>query len=573
MDYPLSHNQITDSHSISLSEMNQQFPSRGGLCFYIRQTKTDYPTTIYATYYIRGVKRHVSLGIKVKPSQWDRQNHQARVSKTYSEADNLNNRIANAKLKRIEFGFLDKNSYLCNADIEIVEEKQNEKLINPNIMANNRYSKKSVQAATVTQLMRNSAREFVQGRSYETEISKINRFLKFLKASRLSDSFESMTYDNMVKFNTWLNSPKNNLTLETASQTLRAIKKYLKRFGNQPIYKFNYYNSGIDGIKPPKDTRTTEEIHGNYIALTHQQIEKLAGLEIVNDDFLSTCRVLFLMQCYSGIRVSDMQQLLNPDKYRVCDGVPFVVFVPKKTNKRKFKEANIPLNTLYPQLLTLYNKYKGKTFKFLPTTDDERSDKSYNEAIKRLGLMCGWHDEVISVETKGGKKRVFRTELYKELTSHCGRHSFITNAVREFGMGLNDVIRITGHHDTEQITSRYLNLKSGEDAKLLNKSLESKGIGVNKSKAAKSALKGKSDDYGIEDEKEALRVLRYLGVDTTGMEDKPFADLINEVGQHQGELYDEYGVTYEIMKPLFNVQTSMAKRKELLKVVCETMAK
>ena len=89
-----------------------------------------------------------------------------------------------------------------------------------------------------------------------------------------------------------------------------------------------------------------------------------------------------------------MQQLLNPDKYRVCDGVPFVVFVPKKTNKRKFKEANIPLNTLYPQLLTLYNKYKGKTFKFLPTTDDERSDKSYNEAIKRLGLMCGWHEEV-----------------------------------------------------------------------------------------------------------------------------------------------------------------------------------
>lgn len=76
------------------------------------------------------------------------------------------------------------------------------------------------------------------------------------------------------------------------------------------------------------------------------------------------------MQCYSGIRVSDMQHLLNPGKYRVCDGVPFVMFVPKKTNKRKFKEANIPLNTLYPQLLTLYEKYKGKTFKFLPTTDD-----------------------------------------------------------------------------------------------------------------------------------------------------------------------------------------------------------
>lgn len=51
MDYLLFHNQITDSLPISLSEMNQQFPSRG-LCFYIRQTKTDYPTTIYATYHI-----------------------------------------------------------------------------------------------------------------------------------------------------------------------------------------------------------------------------------------------------------------------------------------------------------------------------------------------------------------------------------------------------------------------------------------------------------------------------------------------------------------------------------------
>ncbi len=62
MDYPLSHNQITDSLPISLSEMNQQFPSRGGLCFYIRQTKADYPTTIYATYH-----HNILIGIIVIP--------------------------------------------------------------------------------------------------------------------------------------------------------------------------------------------------------------------------------------------------------------------------------------------------------------------------------------------------------------------------------------------------------------------------------------------------------------------------------------------------------------------------
>lgn len=551
--------------------MTQQFPTRGGLCFYIRKSKTDNPVNVYATFYYRGVKHHASLGIKVRPSQWDKINHRAKVSTTYSENDNLNNRIANAKLKSIEFGFLDKNLYLCNKHLEIIDTITKFKTKKSKMTKIKNSSSNTIKTNGVIQLMRNSAMESVHGRSYETELSKINRFSRFLKASKLSDSFDSMTYENIDKFNKWLNSSKTKLSLDTASQTLRAVKKYLKRFGDMPVYDFNYNASGINGIKPPKDTRTTEEIHNNYIALTHKQIEQIANLEIRNDNFLATCRELFLMQCYSGVRVSDMRQLLNPEKFKEIDGEPFVVFVPKKTNKTKFKEANIPLNALYPQLASLYDKHKGKSYDFLPTSEDEKGDKRYNEAIKKLGLMCGWHDEIQVVKLIGGKKQTIKTEFYKVLTNHCGRHSLVTNAVREFNMSFDDVIKITGHHDTQQITSRYLNLKSGEDAALLNKSLKEKGLGAKRPKKDKSA-KGDMANFGIADEKEALKVLKFLGVDTSEMADRSFSDLVSEIGQHQGELYDDYGVTFEIMKPLFNAQTPLAKRKKLLKVVCETMA-
>ena len=432
---------------------------------------------------------------------------------------------------------------------------------------------------TVTQLMRNKARENTKGRSFNTECGKIDRLKKFLKNKRIADSFENMTFETITQFNKWLNSKSTDLSLSTADQTLRCIKKYLKMLGAEPPNGYNFDATGISSIKSPKDTRSIKDIHDNNVALTHTQIEQIANLEISNDKALSNCRDLFLIQCYSGVRISDMHQFLDTGNYKSVNGEPYVVFVPKKTNKKCFKEANIPLSALYPQLLDLYEKHKGKTYSFLPSDEDEQGSQKYNDAIKQLGLMCGWTEKDTKNVFKGGVSRKESVLLYKRLSSHVGRHSFVTNAVREFHMELTDLIRITGHKNTEQIISTYLTLKSGEEATLLDQVLRNKKIGsYSKSstpvvKPAEMIVEGASPTVPssigvVKDVDEAKRVLNFLGADADDYQEESNIDtLLRMICGYEGRIVGSYyadGNDLAKIKEIFNEEANIKVRKQHL---------
>lgn len=571
-----------ETPSISLVEMPQQFASRGGLTFYVRKSRTDNPTMVYATFYIKGKKHHIGVGVKVRPSQWDKDRQEAMIKTTYPQIDNYNNRIANAKLSGLKFGFLNKNSYLCNSFSEISNELTKFKSFNQSSMkqkTNRKVLNRESNIQSVTQLMRNKARANTNGRSFDTECSKIERFKKFLKTKRIADSFENMTYETVDKFNNWLNSKSTNLTLSTADQTLRCIKKYLKMLGAEPPNNYKFDDTGINSIKSPKDTRTVKEIHDNHIALDVSEIEQIANLEINDDNFLSDCRDLFLIQCYSGVRISDMSQFLDPSNYAIKNGSPYVIFLPKKTNRKCFKEANIPLNALYPQLLDLYEKHKGKTYSFLPNDEGERGSQKYNDAIKQLGLMCGWTEKDTKNVFKGGVSRKESVLLYKRLSSHVGRHSFVTNAVRVFNMPLAQIIQITGHKNTEQIISTYLTLKSGEEATLLDQELRNKKIGsYSKSstpvvKPAEMIVEGASPTVPssigvVKDVDEAKRVLNFLGADADDYQEESNIDtLLRMICGYEGRIVGSYyadGNDLERIKEIFNEEANIKVRKQHL---------
>ncbi|MCM1070100.1 MAG: site-specific integrase [[Clostridium] fimetarium] len=577
-----------ETPSISLVEMPQQFASRGGLTFYVRRSKTDNPTMVYATFYIRGEKHHIGVGVKVRPSQWDRDKQEAMVKTTYSQIDNYNNRIANAKLSGLKFGFYNKNSYLCNSLSDIFNELtkfKTPKSSSMRLKTNGKILDSEANRLMVTQLMRNKARENTKGRSFNTECGKIDRFKKFLKNKRIADSFENMTFETITQFNKWLNSKSTDLSLSTADQTLRCIKKYLKMLGAEPPNGYNFDATGISSIKSPKDTRSIKDIHDNYVALTHTQIEQIANLEIGNDKALSNCRDLFLIQCYSGVRISDMHQFLDTGNYKSVNGEPYVVFVPKKTNKKCFKEANIPLSALYPQLSDLYEKHKGKTYTFLPNDEDEQGDQSYNNAIKQLGSMCGWTQTFSKRVFKGGVARKESVAFYKRLSSHVGRHSFVTNAVREFQMELTDLIRITGHKNTEQITSTYLNLQSGEDAILLDKALKGRKIGVDSQSSATVAVPTEAIvkegspsvnalvDY-VDSVDEAKRVLNFLGADADDyMELDDIQMLIRMIVHYEDRIVRGCAncEQLESIKKIFNDEATLKQRREHLHNYAESL--
>lgn len=561
---------MTETSLTDLVNMEQKIVTRGNLCFYIRATKSDNPTMIYVTLYLNGKKYHVSIGLRVRPSQWDKSNHEAIVHPSYSEIDNLNNSIANAKILSLKIAFAKNFLYLCDVSECLgLLTKYNNK---GQKMMRNRCNR-----TEVTQLMTNIARENLKDRSFTTERTKIDRFKRFLKNNRIPNDFESMTYATIDKFNQWLNSSRANLSLDTADQTLRAIKKYLKKLGNNPGLNYDYISTRIDGIISPKDKRSAKEQKENYAVLTHSHIKQLESLEIEDEELLVT-RDLFLMQCYSGVRVSDLPQLLDEANFRMIDGVPYSVFIPKKTENCSTKEANIPLSSLYPRLYELYKVYKGMTFSFLPSDDNKQGNQSYNRSIRCLGQMCGWNDKFKETRMKGGKKVIETYPFYKGLSSHSGRHSFVTNAVREHGLTFDDIISITGHKDTTQITSTYLNLNHCDGAKILNRTLNEKH---NKKHIAKdedalhprlvsespviAGLMGDCNSAIVDSVNEAKRVLNYLGANVDDYQEiDDFATLLRMICDYEskiiGTTYNRRGDLTKI-KEIFNEMADIKVRK------------
>lgn len=540
----------------------QRFSTRGGVTFYIRRTRTDAPTMIYATYYLNTQKCHEPVGVKVKPSQWDRESRKAIIKESYTSIDNYNNRVANIALARFKVAILNIFLYFCTNG------GNSNKTNKINIMA--KTTKTQTNAVTqgcVTELMKNLARESNVDRSYSTECSKIKRLEEYLKKKRLPNTFGSMTYEAMDGFKGWLFSSKRNLGWSTADQTLRAIKKYLKKLGNTPTHRYDYDSTKIQGIISPKDPRGVDEVEENYIALTHEQIEQFANL-YVSDDFLSICRDLFLIQCYTGIRVSDINQFLDAKNFKMIDNQKYVVFIPNKNKRKSKKRASIPLELLYPALVPIYEKHKGESYDFLPTEEDRQPNQVYNEAIRELGRRCGWEQKVQITSTKGVKKIVEQYPLYKRLKSHVGRHTFITNAIREFKLSAEKVIYITGHKNTSIIDKVYLNLQNEDGAKIVTDAIIYKQT---KTKPVVSNSKSDTKNFGIPDKMEALSVLKYLDVYNPAMDNKTFEELIYEIAQHQGRLYDDYGIKYEVMKPLFNWELPLAKRRKLLQAICDEL--
>ena len=82
---------------------------------------------IYATYYLNAHKCHEPVGVKVKPSQWDRVSHKAMIRDSYTAIDNHNNRVANIALKHFELVILKKFLYFWGqAEIPVHLLKQRE---------------------------------------------------------------------------------------------------------------------------------------------------------------------------------------------------------------------------------------------------------------------------------------------------------------------------------------------------------------------------------------------------------------------------------------------------------------
>jgi len=148
----------------------------------------------------------------------------------------------------------------------------------------------------------------------------------------------------------------------------------------------------------------------------------------------------FLFQCFTGLRYSDMYNLLKSDINHEN-----ITTHTQKTHKK----IKIPLNDVSKSIINKYKDDPGE--KALPVM----SVQKYNKFIQELGQDTGLTREVDYVNYCGGDMMRKKYKLHQKMTSHTGRKTFVTLGVY-LGIPIETMIKYTGQ--TIDIIGRYYDI-------------------------------------------------------------------------------------------------------------------
>ena len=172
---------------------------------------------------------------------------------------------------------------------------------------------------------------------------------------------------------------------------------------------------------------------GSKIVLLKEHVRKLIEWEPTNKRY-ELVRDLFLFQIFTGIRYSD---LVNVNKSYVIDNS--LSFEMWKVQK----QVLIPLHPKAREILIKYNYKLGEQCKAL---------QNYNLDIKTVCQKAGITENFKSLKIKLNRKVSDDTPLYKLVSTHVGRTTFITHALIS-GITPFVVMTYTGHEKVETLAA------------------------------------------------------------------------------------------------------------------------
>lgn len=183
------------------------------------------------------------------------------------------------------------------------------------------------------------------------------------------------------------------------------------------------------------------------VALDERELEKIRRCNLSRHPHLAEIRDLFLLECWTGLRFSDVIRL-RPEHIQG----DLIVIQQQKTNNY----VTIPIHPVFREI---WNKYGG-----IPLTI---SNQKFNDHIKEVCMAARINDSVLKSITRGGKKITTKYKKWQLVSSHTGRRSFATNLYKS-GFPSISIMHITGHK-TEAAFLKYIKVTPEEHARLLMK--------------------------------------------------------------------------------------------------------
>ena len=223
---------------------------------------------------------------------------------------------------------------------------------------------------------------------------------------------------------------KKDFRNTTISKQLSFLRWFLRWAAQKGYYKGDLHET----FKPKLKGISVDS--KEIIYLSQDELKQLQDFHFQPmQEALERVRDVFLFQCFTGLRYSDVAKLKRSD---VKKGIVHVV------TKKTVDGLRIELNKHSQAIL---DKYKDCTFpgdKVLPVISNEKM----NAHLKTLGQVVGLDEPTRIVYFKGNKRY---EEVYPKwylLTTHVARRTFVVTAL-QLGIPVEVIMRWTGHSNFE----------------------------------------------------------------------------------------------------------------------------
>ena len=365
----------------------------------------------------QGKRIELYTGITLKPSQWN--DNKERV-KQGCNVDGLMYNILNDKLEKME-KFIDD------------------------------YFNGSALRSTPTTL--NDLRERFKHRFTSTQAEQSDEFFFLFKQFRTETAntkgWSKSRAEMMERLENKVRTFKPDIKFsDLSTATMDAFKEELaKTMYNDALDKhLSYFKQFVTWAQKKK-----YEIHEEYFLynpvlpkakkavryLELSELNTIYNLDLSSKEGLERARDIFIFQCYTALRESDVRQLKHENIYLNADGHYMIDLLTEKDDDRiRFR--------LPQRAVSIYLKYKDKVYEndlVFPVI----SQQKYNEHLKQLGKEADLQGDWIDYEYRLNEKITIKTPKHK-LSSHTARRTFIVTAMNE-GVSLDIIAIITSHAD------------------------------------------------------------------------------------------------------------------------------
>lgn len=387
-----------------------------------------YPKKKDGNYFVRirvtckSKRKDLYAGIRLAKSQWDKKHHQ--VAQGYI-INNIPYNILNDTLDVYKAFIKEFFNSCAMRDIEPSLSELNERFTKQFKMSHEAQSDEFF--FLFDKYIEEKSRERSWGKDMEGVYKRLKdiiyNFRPTMKFSDLSSSTMGKLMEEMSK----------TMYNDALIKRLTYLKGFLKwaearKYGVHPeslIYK-------------PKLPTAKKEVR--YLEI--EELTQIYEMDLPLDSALDRVRDMFVFQCYTALRFSDLKQLKHENiKYDIGSNVYFIDILTEKDDDR----INFPLSN---RAVAIYNKYKDRKYQnglLFPVI----SNQKYNEHLKELGKLAKLEGEWIDYEYRLSERIVVKTPK-EDLSTHTARRTFIVTAINE-NVDPTLISLITSHSDLKSM--------------------------------------------------------------------------------------------------------------------------